>query len=921
MKPSNACPECGTPLAPDAPKGLCPGCLLRGGKNSRPRPTPGETGNTGAETSGFVAPPPEGIAPHFPQLEIIELLGQGGMGAVYKARQTLLDRTVALKVLPPEAGQEPSFAERFTREARAMARLAHPNIVIVFEFGEVDGLYYLIMEYVDGVNLRAAIQERQISPEQALAVVPQICDALQYAHEEGIVHRDIKPENVLLDKKGRVKIADFGLAKLLGRSPIEVTLTASRQVMGTFHYMAPEQLERPLSVDHRADIYSLGVVFYELLTGELPLGRFKLPSEKARLDERLDEVVLKTLEREPEQRYQQASEVKLDVETISRDHRSDPPRPRTAPNRNGTRPWSLSFTIPNVYPVFVDVLGIAQFNGHNISLEFEASDGIARPGLKDTEIAVEDVVSVVFQPGILKHKVVIQTDSLRLVADVPGSARGRIVLHVDRSDREIAERFVAAVNRCLVGDTWEAAAPTPGTPTPRPRQPRVNLEQAVDEARRQLKGPALGLAATGVLGIPWLIGLAFFAFAQFLDRDPDATAAVFACLLAVIGVWVIVPAVNVVSLRWHGWAVMAVLFGLLPVSPIVLLSAPFAVWMLIVIVQPEIRAAFRTVRHGHASARATLMLESVAVLRRVQEVFSGTPGPYRAGSDQLDVAYRRVQGPALALSVLGAINLLSLVAVGIALGIAFIQFIDHGRFVRQFEEYVLEGTWFLWPSALLGFVMLLAGLTMKKCGSYWLALAGAIAALIPCSPAWILSAPFGVWALVVLLGPAGKAAFARTQPVSDSKRCMPPKPGAHGLVDFTVARRLVRGPAIGLLVVALLDFLPAIILFGCGLFEVFEHFPRVDWSDRGAGEGFKFGLAALLVHLPTIGLLMFASCNMRRLRLRSVALLASGVAMAPFHVAFLLGVPIGIWSLVLLMRRDVSAAFGERAARDDEPLE
>ncbi len=174
------------------------------------------------------------------------------------------------------------------------------------------------MEYVDGVNLRQAIQSGGVDPKEALAIVPQICDALQFAHDEGIVHRDIKPENILVDKRGRVKIADFGLAKLLGRSPGDVALTATQQVMGTLRYMAPEQMHGTKAVDHRADIYSLGVVFYELLTGELPIGRFAPPSKKVEIDVRLDEVVLRALENEPEQRYQHASEVKTDVEDITR---------------------------------------------------------------------------------------------------------------------------------------------------------------------------------------------------------------------------------------------------------------------------------------------------------------------------------------------------------------------------------------------------------------------------------------------------------------------------------------------------------------------------------------------------------------------------------------------------------------------------
>ncbi len=147
--------------------------------------------------------------------------------------------------------------------------------------------------------------------------MPQICEALQFAHDEGIVHRDIKPENILIDKKGRVKITDFGIAKILGAPAGKISLTGVRTVMGTPHYMAPEQMEKPQSVDHRADIYSLGVVFYEMLTGELPLGKFQAPSQKVHLDVRLDEVVLRSLEKEPGRRYQQASEVKTRVETIA----------------------------------------------------------------------------------------------------------------------------------------------------------------------------------------------------------------------------------------------------------------------------------------------------------------------------------------------------------------------------------------------------------------------------------------------------------------------------------------------------------------------------------------------------------------------------------------------------------------------------
>jgi serine/threonine protein kinase len=276
-------------------------------------------GAAGPHGTKVVHPPPSPaeIASLFPQLEILECLGRGGMGVVYKARQLRLNRLVALKILAREKQQDAQFTERFTREAQALARLNHPHIVTVHDFGEAGGHCYLVMEFVDGLSLRQLLLAGKMQPEQALTIVPKICEALQYAHEQGIVHRDIKPENILLDKQGRVKIADFGIAKMLGAEAGQRTLTGAKDVMGTPHYMAPEQIEKPQTVDHRADIYSLGVVFYEMLTGELPLGKFAPPSAKVQIDVRLDEVVSRALEKEPERRYQQVSEVKTQLETIA----------------------------------------------------------------------------------------------------------------------------------------------------------------------------------------------------------------------------------------------------------------------------------------------------------------------------------------------------------------------------------------------------------------------------------------------------------------------------------------------------------------------------------------------------------------------------------------------------------------------------
>jgi tRNA A-37 threonylcarbamoyl transferase component Bud32 len=301
------CPKCGAAVPAEAPQGLCPKCVLGGAA---------EATGTAAGSAAATPPPLEKVAAAFPQLEILELIGAGGMGAVFKARQPKLDRWVALKVLPEALAADPAFAERFGREARVLARLSHPNIVTVHDFGQAGGFFYLMMEYVDGVNLREAMVAGRFTPSQALALVPKICEALQYAHDEGILHRDIKPENILLDVKGRIKIADFGIAKLIGNQPRDITLTARGSALGTPHYMAPEQLEHPQEVDQRADIYSLGVVFYEMLTGELPIGRFAPPSEKSPVDPRVDPIVLRALERDREKRFASAAEVKTRVENL-----------------------------------------------------------------------------------------------------------------------------------------------------------------------------------------------------------------------------------------------------------------------------------------------------------------------------------------------------------------------------------------------------------------------------------------------------------------------------------------------------------------------------------------------------------------------------------------------------------------------------
>ncbi len=307
------CPKCRAPILAGAPHGLCPKCVFIGVATTTERVLP---------PSG-AAPAVEEIAAHFPELEVMELIGAGGMGAVYKARQPKLDRFVALKVLRRDLADHAGFLERFNLEARLLARLHHANIVTIFDTGSAGPFVYLLMEFVDGVNLHQAMQAGRFTPLESLRLVQDICSGLQFAHQQGVLHRDIKPANILIDSRGQVKIADFGIAKLFGeRERGHATITEAGMTIGTPHYMAPEQFDPAEKIDQRADLYSLGVVLYELLTGDLPRGKFPPPSARVEMDLRIDEVVMRSLARDRESRFQSMGELKTQLEDIL--HRKAP---------------------------------------------------------------------------------------------------------------------------------------------------------------------------------------------------------------------------------------------------------------------------------------------------------------------------------------------------------------------------------------------------------------------------------------------------------------------------------------------------------------------------------------------------------------------------------------------------------------------
>ncbi len=795
MAAPGRCPQCGDRLPADTPHGICPKCMLGLGFDD-PQPISLRGDQPTQEPGGrFAAPSVSELAEHFPQLEILDLIGQGGMGSVYRVRQKALDRVVALKVLPLEVGRDPAFAERFAREARAMARLTHPHIVVIFDFGQADGFFYFIMEYVAGVNLRQALAAGRLSPQQALAIVPQICEALQFAHDEGIVHRDIKPENVLLDKRGNVKIADFGLAKLLGRTDNKLTLTGTGQVMGTPHYMAPEQFERPLEVDHRADIYSLGVVFYELLTGELPLGRFAPPSQKTDVPADLDQVVLRTLEKEPALRYQQASEVKTAVQTASSggfapSHATAPPVAQTA---GQTRRLRVPFTIGDVYAGFAKATGSLRLTGDQVLLEFEVKDdvfGYVKSGIKSVSIPLTEIVSFQLLSNWLGwgHNIELMTDQLQTLQDVPRSEQGRVRLQIARRDLPAARQVTEAVQRATNQLPPEEIR-SPVHSRPPVSQPHTNLSKT----REAIRGPAIGLQVVGVLNCfsPFLMVLALmFGWTHTRVVEPveigpvdivapsphwqnqsievrtttplgsaqEATVVhvptmsvrpqptvsspiLFFPLLFVVplqlglAILMLIGAAKMKQLRSYGLAITGCMIALLPIHPWFLLGLPFGVWGLVVLSRRDTRGAF--------DARRTPDLAAVYHRSPSPEkpMPDGKPGWDEPGSTEVPLT-----APAVVLLVCGVFNLMFLLPA---------SFILLARGAPTFLLLLVA----CFP-VLTSLMQIVVGRQLAHGPSRSAAISAIVVAVLPLTPLWLLTLPVGIWIAILLRNGAAMSVHA-----------------------------------------------------------------------------------------------------------------------------------------------------------------
>ena len=329
------------------------------------------------------------------------------MGAVYKGWQKSLDRFVAIKILAPpfdDAGAA-HLDERFIHEAKALAQLKHPGIVAVYDAGETaDGLRYFVMEYVEGSNVHELMNAKgRLAPEQALTITSEVCAALSDAHGRGIIHRDIKPANILIDDKGKVKVADFGLARTVADRASN--LTATNLLLGSPDFTAPEAFTPGVELDRRADLYAVGVMLYQMLTGSIPRGCFAPPSGfVTRLDPGVDTIVEKAMQSDRDRRYSTAGELREDVERIlnARGHRT---AHTEASIRGNSWYWSVAMVA-----VLVIVGGVVRWGNR----EREAVPGSAGGASGDSQAAVNDP-RLRWQPVPRKVGATVDRDAVHLM--------------------------------------------------------------------------------------------------------------------------------------------------------------------------------------------------------------------------------------------------------------------------------------------------------------------------------------------------------------------------------------------------------------------------------------------------------------------------------------------------------------------------
>lgn len=282
-------------------------------------------------------PPPPSRLAGIPGIAVNALIGRGGMGAVYSARLLKDDRPVALKVARLHDGKAHTYLSLLVHEAQVMAHLDHASIVKVYDFGLTDGLAWVIMEFVDGPTLRTMLSSRQISLALALSLSRQLCDGLAHAHARGVIHHDLKPENILVCDLRQAKIIDFGLSQVAGFS---YTISRPGRVSGTLRYMAPEQMSTPGSIDHRIDIFALGMIMYEMVTGHLPQGTYRPPSYFIKGTECFDTLIARCIQHDPKERWPSATDLGLALRGIDWEE---------LPQREGSTSTQISANVSSIF--------------------------------------------------------------------------------------------------------------------------------------------------------------------------------------------------------------------------------------------------------------------------------------------------------------------------------------------------------------------------------------------------------------------------------------------------------------------------------------------------------------------------------------------------------------------------------------------
>jgi serine/threonine protein kinase len=549
------CQQCKSQLSAN---GVCHRCLFEAAS----------VANSAATWDAADSPSIEDLKEAFPQWEILRLVGRGGMGSIYHARQTSLDRDIAIKIIDRRFSNEPEFLDRFEREARALAKLSHPNVVAVYDFGRSEnGLVYLTMEYVHGLNLREAMASMSIEPSETLEILKRLCSAIHYAHSKGVVHRDIKPENILLAEDGSIKIADFGIAKILDPRAV-YRQTATQHVLGTMHYLAPEQLESRGEVDHRVDIYALGVVFYELLTRELPIGSFESPSQlnpaiHAQWRDTMDAVVMKALTRRPSARYQSAEELKSAIEQVEATW-SSTSVPTTSPEiRSEFEPASVPFEREDLGGL-VDVLGFLHVSETGLQFEYRLRDGLfgkIKSKVQKVEIPWARVLRTQWKPGVFKSKFIVTCDSIAAFQDFPGSEEGRIEVGIKRANAGVANRLIERI---------------------RAYAPRVVSQPATIASENNIPNPTLAVGL--ILFAIFNAGILAIAQVSLAYHTSDWIHVVSAVAVAVtLGPVVLVQLISGIvygGTGVRGAANVGAVVSMLPVSPLVIVGIPFGVWVL-----------------------------------------------------------------------------------------------------------------------------------------------------------------------------------------------------------------------------------------------------------------------------------------------------------------------------------------------------